>query len=207
MKITIVGTGYVGLVTGSCLADVGHDVLCLDIDIKKINKLKKGILPIYEEGLEKIVKYNLSNKKLSFTSSYAEACKFSNIIFIAVDTPPKKNGHADLSRIENFCKSIVPHMTSDKIFIEKSTVPVGTSDYIYHITNKLLNKNNKIHKIIVVSNPEFLKEGTAVEDFMKPDRIIVGIDNDDMKPIFDEIYKPFNRKTNKIAYMSILSTR
>lgn len=205
MKITIVGTGYVGLVTGSCLADVGHDVLCLDIDTKKINKLKKGILPIYEEGLEKIVKYNLSNKKLSFTSSYVEACKFSNIIFIAVDTPPKKNGHADLSRIENFCKSIVPHMTSDKIFIEKSTVPVGTSDYIYHITNKLLNKNNKNHKVSVVSNPEFLKEGTAVDDFMKPDRIIIGIDNKEMKPIFDEIYKPFNRKTNKIIYMSIKS--
>ena len=170
MKITIIGTGYVGLVTGSCLADVGHDVLCLDIDIKKIKKLKKGILPIYEEGLEKIVKYNLSNKKLSFTSSYAEACKFSNIIFIAVDTPPKKNGHADLSRIENFCKSIVPHMTSDKIFIEKSTVPVGTSDYIYSITNKLLN-NVKTYadnvEPLVESDfyPQTEKEGDKITKF------------------------------------------
>ena len=205
MKITIVGTGYVGLVTGACLADVGHDVLCLDIDTKKIKNLKKGILPIYEEGLEKIVKYNLLNKKLSFSSSYSEACAFSNVIFISVDTPPKKNGRADLSRIENFCENIVPYMTSDKIFIEKSTVPVGTSDYIYKITNKLLKKNNKDHTITVVSNPEFLKEGTAVDDFMKPDRIIVGIDSQEMVPIFDEIYKPFNRKINKILYMNIRS--
>tara|TARA_B100000401_G_scaffold176511_1_gene118562 strand:+ start:728 stop:2050 length:1323 start_codon:yes stop_codon:yes gene_type:complete len=203
MKITIVGTGYVGLVTGACLADVGHDVMCLDINTKKIQNLKKGSIPIYEEGLEKIVKNNIDKKKLSFSSSYSEACKFSDIIFIAVDTPPKKNGDADLSRIDDFCNSIVPHMKSDKIFIEKSTVPVGTSDYIYKKTNKLLKDNNKNYSVIVVSNPEFLKEGTAIDDFMKPDRIIVGIDNQEVKPVFDEIYKPFNRKYNKILYMSI----
>tara|TARA_Y100000768_G_C23965577_1_gene677663 strand:+ start:441 stop:1757 length:1317 start_codon:yes stop_codon:yes gene_type:complete len=205
MKITIVGAGYVGLVTGACLADVGHDVMCLDIDIKKIKKLKNGILPIYEEGLEKIVKYNLLNKKLFFTTSYSEACKFSNIIFIAVDTPPKKNGYADLSRIEKFCRNIIPLIKTNKIFIEKSTVPVGTSDYIYDIANKLLRKNKIKSSITVVSNPEFLKEGTAVDDFMKPDRIIVGIDDKEMISVFDEIYKPFNRKTNKIVYMDIKS--
>ncbi len=205
MRITIVGTGYVGLVTGACLADVGHDVLCLDIDTRKIQNLKKSILPIYEEGLDKIVKNNIANKKLSFSSSYEEACNFSDIIFIAVDTPPKKNGNADLSRIDAFCKNIVPHIKSSKIFIEKSTVPVGTSDYIYKKTNNLLKKIKKNYSVTVVSNPEFLKEGTAVDDFMKPDRIIVGIDDDKMIPIFNEIYKPFNRKYNKILYMSIKS--
>ena len=205
MKITIIGTGYVGLVTGSCLADVGHKVICLDNNKNKINNLKNGKIPIYEEGLEKIIINNIKKKRLSFTTSYQKASEFSDIIFIAVDTPPKSNGQADLSRINSFCKSISKFINADKIFIEKSTVPVGTSDYIYAKINSYLKKHKKNFNIHIASNPEFLKEGTAVEDFMKPDRIIIGVDNMQLKSIFDELYEPFNRKYNKICYMSIKS--
>ena len=137
MKITIIGTGYVGLVTGACFSDVGHDVLCLDIDKKKINNLKKNIMPIYENGLEEIVAKNVKANRLSFTSSYALAVNHADIIFLAVDTPSKKNGSADLTSIRNSCLSIADNMTRDKIIVEKSTVPVGTSVLI----SKYLEKN------------------------------------------------------------------
>ena len=205
MKITIVGTGYVGLVTGSCLADVGHKVICLDNNKDKIIDLNNGKIPIYEEGLDKIVSNNIKKKRISFTTSYQKASEFSDIIFMAVDTPQKSNGQADLSRIDSFCKSISQYINSDKIFVEKSTVPVGTSDYILTKINYHLKEHKKNFHIQMVSNPEFLKEGTAVDDFMKPDRIVIGVDNQHLKSIFDEIYEPFNRKYNKICYMSIKS--
>ena len=205
MKITIIGCGYVGLVTGACMADIGHDVLCLDINATKINNLKKGVIPIYEKELDNIVILNLKKKRLSFTSSYKKAINHSDIIFIAVDTPSKKNGDADLSSILKTSQSIGKYMSTNKIIVEKSTVPVGTFKFIYKNISKVLKSRNKNLSISMVSNPEFLKEGSAVDDFMKPDRIIIGLDNHDLEPIFDEIYLPFNRKYNKIHYMDIKS--
>ncbi|MBT3549234.1 MAG: UDP-glucose/GDP-mannose dehydrogenase family protein [Gammaproteobacteria bacterium] len=205
MKITIIGCGYVGLVTGACMSDIGHDVLCLDIDAAKIKKLNKGVIPIYEKGLDSIVSFNLKKKRLNFTTSYKKAVTHSDIIFIAVDTPSKKNGDADLSSIVKTSQSISQHMSRDKIIIEKSTVPVGTSDYIQTIIMKGLKLRNKKLNISMVSNPEFLKEGSAVDDFMKPDRIIIGLDNQELQHIFNEMYLPFNRKYNKIHYMDVKS--
>jgi UDPglucose 6-dehydrogenase len=205
MNITIIGCGYVGLVSGTCLSDIGHNVKCLDIDKKKISNLKKGVIPIYENGLKKIINFNCKKGRLSFTSSYKNAISHSNIIFLCVDTPSQKNGTANLTSIKNSCLSISEHMTSDKIIIEKSSVPVGTSDLITNIISKNLKKYKKNLNFSIVSNPEFLKEGSAVNDFMKPDRIIIGIDKPKLKNIFDEIYLPFNRKFNKIQYMDIKS--
>ncbi len=205
MKITIIGTGYVGLVTGACFSDVGHDVLCLDIDKKKINNLKKNIMPIYENGLEEIVAKNVKANRLSFTSSYALAVNHADIIFLAVDTPSKKNGSADLTSIRNSCLSIADNMTRDKIIVEKSTVPVGTSVLISKIFRKKLKELKKDLSVEICSNPEFLKEGSAVEDFTRPDRIIIGADNKNIRKIFDNIYKPFNRKQNKIQFMDVKS--
>ena len=205
MKITIIGCGYVGLVTGACMSEIGHDILCLDVNVAKIKKLNKGIIPIYEKGLDKIVLFNLKKKRLRFTTSYKKAISHSDIIFIAVDTPSKKNGDADLSSILKTSQSIAEYMSTDKVIIEKSTVPVGTSDYIRKIINKGLKLRNKNLKVSIVSNPEFLKEGSAVDDFMKPDRIIIGLDNSSLEPVFNEMYLPFNRKYNKIQYMDVKS--
>ena len=205
MNISIIGSGYVGLVTGACMSDIGHNVVCLDINKIKIKNLKKGIIPIYESGLEKIIKFNLSKKRLFFTDSYAKAIKHSDIIFIAVDTPSLKNGSADLSSIKKTCLDIAKFMSTNKIIVEKSTVPVGTSDLIYKLIRKELKRLNKSLDISVVSNPEFLKEGSAIDDFMKPDRIIIGLDDRSLEKIFNEMYLPFNRRFNKIQYMDIKS--
>ena len=205
MKLTIIGVGYVGLVTGACFSDVGHNVSCLDINKKKINNLNKGILPIYENGLEKLVAKNTKVKRLSFTSIYSEAINHSDIIFLAVDTPSKSDGSADLTSIKKACISIAENMTSNKIIVEKSTVPVGTSDVILNIITKKLKALKKDLSVEIASNPEFLKEGSAIEDFTRPDRIIIGTNNGHIRKIFDNIYKPFNRKSNKIQYMDIKS--
>ncbi len=205
MKITIIGAGYVGLVTGACFSDVGHDVSCLDTDKKKINNLKKNILPIYENGLEKLIAKNTKAKRLSFTSSYAKAIAHADIIFLAVDTPSKKDGSADLTSIKSSCLSIAENMNSDKIIVEKSTVPVGTSILISNILQKKLKQLKKDLTVEICSNPEFLKEGSAIEDFTRPDRIIVGTDNVITRKIFENIYKPFNRKQNKIQFMDVKS--
>tara|TARA_B100001093_G_scaffold428643_1_gene423528 strand:- start:461 stop:1789 length:1329 start_codon:yes stop_codon:yes gene_type:complete len=205
MKLTIIGAGYVGLVTGACFSDVGHDISCLDIDKKKINNLNKGIMPIYENGLEKLVAKNTKVKRLSFTASYSEAVNHSDIIFLAVDTPSKSDGSADLRSIKKACISIAENMTSNKIIVEKSTVPVGTSDMISSIFRKKLKVLKKNLSVEITSNPEFLKEGSAIEDFTRPDRIIVGTNNTSTRKKFDSIYKPFNRKSNKIQYMDVKS--
>ncbi len=206
MKISIIGTGYVGLVTGTCLAEVGHDVICLDKDKSKITKLKRGVIPIYEPKLDSLVKSNYSDNRLKFTTSYKQAIETSDIIFIAVDTPPKKNGQADLSSIELVVKKIARFINSHKIIVQKSTAPVGTCDYIKNVINKNIKNKNNSNSFDVVSNPEFLKEGNAVSDFMKPDRIIIGLENENLREYFDEMYKPFNRKSYKIHYMDTYSS-
>ena len=206
MKITIIGSGYVGLVTGACFAEVGHDVICLDNNIAKIKKLKNGKIPIYEPKLESMIVSNINDKRLSFTTSYEKAISHSDIIFIAVDTPSKKNGDADLSSVKKVSISIAEHMKSYKVIIQKSTSPVGTYTFIKKHISSTLKKFKKNIYFDVASNPEFLKEGNAISDFMKPDRIIIGIENKNLIKTFDQIYKAFNRKSSKIQYMDIKSS-
>ncbi len=205
MNITIIGAGYVGLVTGACFAEIGHNVICLDNNKKKINNLNKGIMPIYENNLERIVKFNLKEKRLDFTASIKKAIDFSNIIFIAVDTPQKKNGQANLISVKNVCADIAKYIKPETILVQKSTVPVGTSDIIRKSVIKNLPSTKRMLPFSVVSNPEFLKEGTAVDDFMKPDRIIIGLNDDSLIPLFKNIYLPLDRKFSKIQFMDIKS--
>lgn len=187
MKISIIGTGYVGLVTGSCFADLGNEVICVDNDVRKIELLKKGVLPIYEPGIEELVKRNRKNGRLAFSTSISEGVKKSDIIFIAVGTPPKDNGEADLSSIEKVCREIARAMTGYKLIVEKSTVPVETGKWVEH-TIKINNKRGI--EFDVASNPEFLREGSAINDFMHPDRIVIGTQTKRAKDILIELYKP-----------------
>ena len=203
MKLTIIGTGYVGLVSGLCFSAVGHDVVCLDRDKSKIKKLSKGKLTIHEDKLQDLLLKNLQEKSIRFTTSYKVAVEHSNIIFLAVDTPPMQNGMANLSSIKKACVSICEFAKNDLIIVQKSTVPVGTSTKLKSFFTKKLLKLGVKTKI--VSNPEFLKEGCAVDDFMKPDRIIIGTDDENIRNIFSQIYSPFNRRTNKIQFMDIKS--
>ena len=194
MKLCMIGTGYVGLVSGVCFADLGNDVICVDKDEDKINKLKKGIIPIYEPGLEELVKKNYKSKKLSFTSNISEAIKKSNIIFICVGTPTKKNSNAaDLSQIFNVAKEISKNIKSFKIIINKSTVPVTTGDEVEKIISKKVNKK----LFSVVSNPEFLREGDAVRDFIYPDRVVIGTSNKKTNKVLKSLYSPLISKGAK----------
>ncbi len=202
MNITIIGTGYVGLVTGLCFASVGHDVVCLDNDKKKVKLLNAGKPTIYENNVSEYLEKNLKRKRIQFTSSYIKAINHSNIVFIAVDTPPKESGESDLTSLKKVCKSVSKVSQKDLIIIEKSTVPVGTHIIIKNIIEK--ESNYKI-KVKIVSNPEFLREGCAINDFIKPDRIIIGTDDLSLHDIFKEIYAPFNRKMDKIQFMDIKS--
>lgn len=205
MKVTIFGSGYVGLVTGACLAESGHQVICVDIDENKINQLKDGMIPIYEPGLETIVKENSKLGRLVFTTNIKKAVEFSNIQFIAVGTPPDEDGSADLQYVLSVANSIAEYMKNDQIVIDKSTVPVGTADKVAKLISEKLKQRNSQHQFHVVSNPEFLKEGSAVGDFMKPDRIIIGTDNDHVKKAMRELYTPFNRNHDRIIFMDIRS--
>ena len=189
MKITIAGTGYVGLVTGVCLSDLGNDVICVDIDEKKINNLKKSICPIYEPGLEELLSKNIKEKRLSFTVSIREGVEESDIIFIAVGTPTEKNGEADMSAVWEVAKNIGLYMNDYKIVINKSTVPVGSGDQVNQIIRKNLKKNLKYD---VVSNPEFLREGSAISDFINPERIIIGSDHQAPARIIRRLYEPLS---------------
>jgi UDPglucose 6-dehydrogenase len=189
MKLTIIGTGYVGLVTGVCFAEVGHHVVCVDNDAAKIKLLRTGGIPIYEPGLEELVHQNVKAGRLSFTSSTAEGVEKSDVIFIAVPTPPQPDGSVDLSFIEKVAREIASAMTSYKIVVDKSTVPVKTGDQVAE-TIKRYNKAKV--EFDVVSNPEFLREGFAVEDLMKPDRIVVGVRSQRPVAAMKEIYTPFN---------------
>ncbi len=190
MNISIIGSGYVGLVTGACFAELGNHVICADNDIKKISGLKKGIVPIYEPGLEELIANNFKNKRLKFTSSIREAVKFSEVIFIAVGTPALENGEADLTGIENVARSIALNMDGYRLIVEKSTVPVETCAWVKKTISTYVKKG---HKFDVVSNPEFLREGSAINDFTHPDRIILGLESAKAKQIMSSLYQPLNR--------------
>ncbi len=205
MNITIFGTGYVGLVSGACLADVGHHVVCMDVDQGKIDKLKNGIIPIYEPGLEDIVKHNVDAGRLSFTTDTEQAVAHGLLQFIAVGTPPDEDGSADLQYVTAVARSIGQHMDEYKVIIDKSTVPVGTGDKVRAAVLHELDHRGVELEFDVVSNPEFLKEGAAVNDFMKPDRIIVGTDSDKAEELLREAYYPFNRNHDRMIFMDIRS--
>ena len=187
MKICIIGSGYVGLVTGACFADLGNDVICVDNDKNKIKALKAGVIPIYEPGLEELVKRNRKEGRLFFGTSIKEGVKKSEVIFIAVGTPSKDNGDADLTFVEHVSREIAMAMTSYRLIVEKSTVPVNTGEWVEH-TIRVFNRRNV--KFDVASNPEFLKEGSAIEDFMHPDRIVLGVKSKKAAEILAELYKP-----------------
>ena len=188
-KIAIIGSGYVGLVTGACLAEIGNKVICVDNDNKKIQLLKKNKIPIYEPGLEEIVKKNVKLKRLSFSNDISSSVRKSEIVFIAVGTPSREDGSADLSFVENVCKEIAKSLNSYKLIVEKSTVPVETGEWVEKTINKYLKKKVPFD---VASNPEFLREGSAVNDFLNPDRIVIGVKSKQAEKILTELYKPLN---------------
>ncbi|WP_419569430.1 UDP-glucose dehydrogenase family protein [Rheinheimera sp.] len=206
MKISIFGTGYVGLVTGSCLADVGHDVICVDINQAKIDGLKQGIIPIYEPGLDSVVKSNVAQGNLRFTTSAQEAVQHGEVIFIAVGTPPDEDGSADLQYVMAVGKTIGELMQSYKVVVNKSTVPVGTADKVTAVISQALEGRGFNAEFDVVSNPEFLKEGAAVADFMRPDRIVIGTSSAFAEGVMREVYAPFNRNHEKIIVMDVRSS-
>ena len=205
MNITVVGTGYVGLVSGTCLAEVGNNVKCVDTDAQKIEGLQKGVIPIYEPGLEAMVLENMGSERLTFTTSIEEGVSHGEIIFIAVGTPPDEDGSADLQYVKQVAKSVGEAMDSFRVVITKSTVPVGTAKIVSDTLSAALEKRDMEIDFAVVSNPEFLKEGAAVEDFMKPDRIVVGVDNDRALEMLRSLYAPFNRNHDRLIVMDIPS--
>jgi UDPglucose 6-dehydrogenase len=205
MKITIFGTGYVGLVTGACLAEVGHQVICVDIDAEKIAKLKQGIIPIYEPGLESLVRENHKESRLSFTTDVEMAVHHAKVQFIAVGTPPNEDGSANLQYVLSVAKSIGQFMQDEKIIVDKSTVPVGTADKVSATIAIQLKQRQVEISFYVASNPEFLKEGAAVNDFMKPDRIIIGTQHQTAERVLRELYAPFNRNRDRMIFMDVRS--
>lgn len=196
MKITVVGTGYVGLVTGTCFAETGNDVTCVDIDINKVNKLSAGQITIYEPGLEKLFERNLKEGRLHFTTNLAEGIEEAQVIFLALPTPPGEDGSADLSYILRVAEQLGNLLKDYKVIIDKSTVPVGTADKVH----AAIAKSCKV-EFDVVSNPEFLREGVAVEDFMKPDRVVIGTSSERARKVMGDLYAPFVRQGNPIIYM------
>ncbi len=205
MKLTIFGSGYVGLVTGACLADVGHDVLCVDLDQAKIDGLKSGIIPIYEPGLESKIKTNLAEERIDFTTDAKAAIEFADVIFIAVGTPPDDDGSADLSAVKAVANTVGDNMSGEKLVITKSTVPVGSADIVRETIQKALKDRGADIPFYVASNPEFLKEGAAINDFEKPDRIVIGFDHPRAEELLEEIYAPFNRRNDRLVKMDIRS--
>ena len=205
MKITVIGTGYVGLVTGACLADVGNHVLCMDIDTKKIETLKSGGIPIYEPGLKEMVANNVSAGRLHFTTDVSVGVAYGDIQIIAVGTPPGEDGSADLQYVVAAARNVGRLMTAPKIVMDKSTVPVGTADKVRAAIADELQKRGSDVKFSVVSNPEFLKEGAAVEDFMRPDRIVIGADDVDAIEAMRKLYAPFQRNHDRIMVMDVRS--
>ncbi|MFA6313178.1 MAG: UDP-glucose/GDP-mannose dehydrogenase family protein [Sterolibacterium sp.] len=205
MKITVIGTGYVGLVGGACLAEVGNDVLCVDVSAEKISLLNEGGIPIYEPGLADMVAHNRSAGRLRFTTDIASAVAFGNILFIAVGTPPDEDGSADLQYVLAAARDIGRHMDGYKVVVDKSTVPVGTADKVDAAIAEVLRERGVEMAYSVVSNPEFLKEGAAVEDFMKPDRIIVGANDTRAVDLMRQLYAPFQRNHERLIIMDVRS--
>lgn len=200
MKICVIGTGYVGLVAGTCLAEMGNDVICVDNDLEKLSKLEKGIIPIYEPGLEELIKANVGEGRLAFTSNLAEAVQKSLVCFIAVGTPQSEDGSADLQYVEAVAEDLGKSINGYKVIVDKSTVPVGTADKVTEIMKKYTS-----HDFDVVSNPEFLKQGAAVEDFLKPDRVVIGSNSQRATEIMQELYSPFLRTGNPVIIMDVKS--
>lgn len=205
MKITVVGTGYVGLVSGACFADVGIEVVCVDVDQQKIEGLKNGIMPIYEPGLEEIVKRNFASGRLKFSTDLGEAIQGSQVAFIAVGTPPGEDGSADLKYVLAVADEIGRKMTDYMVVATKSTVPVTTGEKVRASIKAALDQRGADIPFAVASNPEFLKEGAAVEDFMKPDRIVIGVDDERAEEIMKRLYKPFQLNGDRIIFMDIPS--
>jgi UDPglucose 6-dehydrogenase len=205
MRVTIFGSGYVGLVTGACLADAGNDVLCVDVDAKKVEGLKQGIIPIHEPGLDALIRSNVEAERLKFTTSAKEGVDHGLFQLIAVGTPPDEDGSADLKYVLAVARSIGEHMSEYKVVITKSTVPVGTSDKVGAAVTESLRKRNAEIEFDVVSNPEFLKEGAAIEDFMRPDRVVVGTDNPRVTELLRALYDPFTRSREKLIIMDLRS--
>jgi UDPglucose 6-dehydrogenase len=205
MKLSVIGTGYVGLVTGACLADVGNDVLCIDVDRSKIERLRAGELPIHEPGLEGVVERCVAAGRLRFSTSYEEAVAHAQVIFIAVGTPPGEDGSADLSHVLACAREVGRLVTRDTLVVVKSTVPVGTNDQVRAaLADELRRRGVQLH-VTTTSNPEFLKEGFAVDDFMKPDRIIVGVDDARSTETLRALYAPFNRNRDRLLVMDVRS--
>ena len=201
MHVAVIGSGYVGLVAGACLAETGNDVTCVDVDAEKIARLQRNEIPIYEPGLEPMVKRNQDEGRLTFTTDLGSAVRSSRVIFIAVGTPPGEDGSADLSHVLTVAKAIGRNMNEPKIVVTKSTVPVGTAE---KVRSAVASETSL--PFAVCSNPEFLKEGAAIEDFMKPDRVIIGVDNDEAQEVMGELYAPFTRQGgNRILFMDIAS--
>ncbi len=202
MKVTVYGSGYVGLVTGALLADVGNEVLCVDVDETKVENLKKGIIPIFEPGLDEIIKRNMEASRLDFTTDKERAVAHSEVQFIAVGTPPDEDGSADMQYVAAVAATIAEHMAEKKIVITKSTVPVGTGDMVERVIDEGLAARGNTTDYVVISNPEFLKEGAAIEDFMKPDRIVIGTDDEYARDQMRELYAPFCRNHDRLIFMS-----
>ena len=203
MNLTVVGTGYVGLVSGTCFAEMGNQVTCVDVDAGKVEKLKNGIIPIYEPGLEPMVKSNHMEGRLQFSTSLPEAMATSNVYFIAVGTPPGEDGSADLTYVLAVATEIGENLNDYAVIVDKSTVPVGTADKVKAAIQAELDKRGVDVKFDVVSNPEFLKEGAAIEDFMKPDRIVVGVESEAAQKLMAELYAPFSRNHDKVMFMGV----
>lgn len=205
MKITIVGTGYVGLVTGTCFAEVGIDVTCVDVDKAKIEGLKNGIIPIYEPGLEEMVHRNIAKNRLHFSTQLSEVLEGTQVVFIAVGTPPDEDGSADLKYVLGVAREVAQHMNDYLLVVTKSTVPVGTAEKVRKMLKDTLNERGADLPFDVASNPEFLKEGAAVDDFLKPDRIVVGLDSERAEELMKQLYKPFTMNGHPVIFMDIPS--
>lgn len=205
MNISVIGTGYVGLVTGTCFAEMGNHVYCVDTNEKKIDDLKKGIIPIYEPGLSDLVADNFNKKQIKFTTDIKEALANTDICFIAVSTPMDEDGSADLQYVLNVAEEIGMFMSHDMIVVDKSTVPVGTADMVLSVINKQLEKRNLNYSCKVISNPEFLKEGAAVEDCMRPDRVVIGVPDEYVVSVMKELYSPFVRNRDRFIIMDVKS--
>lgn len=205
MKVAIVGSGYVGLVTGTCFSEVGIEVTCVDIDQKKIDNLNNGIIPIYEPGLEEMLLRNMKKGRLKFTTSISEALEDCEVLFTAVGTPPDKDGSADLQYVLSVARDCGKHMKDYLLIVTKSTVPVGTAKKVREVLQGELNKRSVSIQFDVASNPEFLKEGAAIDDFLKPDRIVVGLDSPRAEELMKSLYKPFTLNGHPIIFMDITS--
>jgi UDPglucose 6-dehydrogenase len=206
MRVSIIGSGYVGLVSGAGLSEVGHHVLCMDIDAQRVANLREGISPIYEPGLDRMLAANVQQDRLAFTTSLSEAVEHAEVLFIAVGTPPDEDGSADLSHVLAVARDIGKHMERPLLVVVKSTVPVGTCERVEEAITRALEKRDLDIDCYVASNPEFLKEGAAIGDFMKPDRIIIGVASDEAERLLRELYAPFNRNHEKLQCMDVRSS-